>query len=192
MGALCIIGLDLHVRSIDVVFSYDLPFVLLGLLNNSADTILAAQCFHWFGMDQKALDEMHRILKPKGTLGIIWNLPDRSVSWIKTFEEWLDPKFEDIKIPRPADQIMFVPLRNHGGFSNENMDETTFKYCMELDLEGMIERYKGNSVVSVAPEEEKEGILSAIRQEMKTNPDTKDKSKYTYQFAIKMHWFQKT
>ncbi len=167
-------------------------FALTDLSSNCADTILAAQCFHWFGMDQKALDEIHRILKPKGTMGIIWNLPDRSISWIKKFEEWLDPKFEDIKIPRPAKQIMFVPLRGHGGFDNEGIDETTYKYRMELDFEGIIARYKGNSVVSASPDEEKERILQAIGQEMKTNPDTKDKQIYTYQFVIKMHWFQKT
>jgi ubiquinone/menaquinone biosynthesis C-methylase UbiE len=164
---------------------------LTGLPSNCADTILAAQCFHWFGMDPKALDEIHRILKPKGTMGIIWNLPNRSVSWIKTFEEWLDPKFEDIKIPRPDNQIMFVPLRNHGGFANEAMDETTYKYSMELDFDGIIQRYKGNSVVSAAPDKEKERLLLAIEQEMKTNSDTKDKQIYTYEFVIKMHWFQK-
>ena len=142
-------------------------------------------------MDKNALNEIYRILKPKGTLGIIWNLPDRSVSWIKTIEEWLDPKFEDIKIPRPAEHIMFVPLRGHGGFANEGVDETKFNYSMDLDFNGIMQRYQGNSVVSAAPKEEKARILKAIEQEMKTNSDIKDKKIYTYKFVIKMHWFQK-
>ena len=159
--------------------------------SNSADAMLAAQCFHWFGTDQKALSEIYRILKPGGTLGIIWNLPDRSVSWIKTIEQWLDPKFAQVKIPRPAHQVMFAPIRSHGGFGNEGVDETSFKYCMELDFNGIIQRYEGNSVVAASSDDEKKRILLAVENEMKTNSDTREKENYIYQFYIKMHWFQK-
>jgi ubiquinone/menaquinone biosynthesis C-methylase UbiE len=159
------------------------------LLSDSVDAILAAHCFHWFSKDQKAFDEIHRVLKPKGTLGMIWNWPDRSVSWIKAIEERLDPRFEDILFP--TDQTMFVPLRTHGGFAKEGIDETTYKFNMEFDLDGIIERYKGISVVSAAPHKEKEQMLMAIEKEMKTNLDTKDKHIYSYQFVIIMHWFQK-
>lgn len=47
--------------------SYDIP-----LGENSVDSILIAQGFHWFS-DHKSLDEMHRVLKPGGKLGLIWN-----------------------------------------------------------------------------------------------------------------------
>ena len=166
-------------------------FALIGLLSNSADIIFAGQCFHWFGTDQKAIDEMHRVLKPKGALGLIWNLPDRSISWIKKIEEMLDPKYDEFKIPRPAKPIMFAPLRSHGGFYNEGFDETTYKNEVKCDLVGLIGRYTGISIVSAMPSQERELILEAIRQEMKTNIDTKDKEMYTYQFDVKMHWFQK-
>ncbi|XP_028415881.1 uncharacterized methyltransferase-like C25B8.10 isoform X2 [Dendronephthya gigantea] len=164
---------------------------LSGMTSNSADAVLAAQCFHWFGTDQKALNEIHRILKPAARLGIIWNLPDRSVSWIKTIEEWLDPKFEKVKIPRPASEAMFAPIHSHGGFGDEGIDETSFKYCMELDFHGIIQRYEGNSVVAASSDDEKKRILLAIENEIKNNSDAKDNQSYIYHFVIKMHWFQK-
>jgi hypothetical protein len=162
---------------------------LTDVLTCYADAVLAAQCFHWFGMDRDARVEVFRILKRGGMFGIIWNLPDRSVSWIKKIEELLDPKFEAIEIPRPAQPIMFEPMRHQRGFGKEGFDETTFKYSMDLDLNGIMQRYQGNSVVSAAPSEEKARILQAIEQEMKTNSDTKDKEIYTYSFYVKMHWF---
>lgn len=47
--------------------SYNLP-----LSDNSVDSIVIAQGFHWFA-DEASLKELHRVLKPNGTLGLIWN-----------------------------------------------------------------------------------------------------------------------
>lgn len=40
-----------------------------------ADGVVVAQAFHWFATEE-ALDEMHRVLKPGGVLGMIWNIDD--------------------------------------------------------------------------------------------------------------------
>lgn len=47
----------------------------------SVDVVVCAQAFHWFA-NQAALAEMHRVLKPGGRLGLIWNLRDASVPWV--------------------------------------------------------------------------------------------------------------
>lgn len=41
----------------------------------SADAVTAGQAFHWFRTDD-ALIEMHRVLRPGGRLGLIWNVRD--------------------------------------------------------------------------------------------------------------------
>jgi ubiquinone/menaquinone biosynthesis C-methylase UbiE len=41
-----------------------------------ADAIIVAQAFHWFSTDE-ALTEFARVLKPGGSLGLIWNFYDR-------------------------------------------------------------------------------------------------------------------
>ena len=43
-----------------------------------------AQCFHWSHPDySSSVEEFARILKPEGTLGLIWNLEDRNAAgWI--------------------------------------------------------------------------------------------------------------
>lgn len=47
--------------------SYKLPFK-----DNSLDSIIIAQGFHWFG-DLESIREMNRVLKKGGKLGMIWN-----------------------------------------------------------------------------------------------------------------------
>lgn len=51
------------------------------LPDQSVDAILVGQAFHWFGRPQ-ADREFARVLRPGGTVGLIWNFPDQSVEWI--------------------------------------------------------------------------------------------------------------
>ncbi|BFZ62513.1 hypothetical protein YB2330_003612 [Saitoella coloradoensis] len=50
--------------------AYDIP-----LPSESVDAVIVAQAFHWFA-DRDALREIHRVLKPKGRLGLVWNYHD--------------------------------------------------------------------------------------------------------------------
>ncbi|EPX73767.1 methyltransferase [Schizosaccharomyces octosporus yFS286] len=59
------------------------------LPDESVDLILCGNSFHWFA-NAKALKEMHRVLKPKGALGLVWNVRDKSVSWVNKINELLD------------------------------------------------------------------------------------------------------
>ena len=143
-------------------------------------------------MDQKALDEIHRVLKPKGTLGITWNLADRSVSWINNIEKMLDPKYEPMNIPRfNLDETMFTALRGHQGFGNEGKDLSSYGYSRNYDFNGIMGMYKTYTVISAAPEKEKQQLLLSIEQELKTNPDVKDRDNYRFQFINEIYWFQK-
>lgn len=53
----------------------------LPLDDASVDAVVCAQAFHWFA-NAAALAEIHRVLKPGGPLGLIWNLRDARVGWV--------------------------------------------------------------------------------------------------------------
>ncbi|XP_028415879.1 uncharacterized methyltransferase C25B8.09-like isoform X1 [Dendronephthya gigantea] len=164
---------------------------LSGFATNSADAILAAMSFHWFYSNQKAIEEIHRILKPKAVLGLIWYMPDRSVSWIRNIEKALDPRFKAANQVYSYEEKVVIPLRDHAGFTNEGFNLTDFTYAQEFNLQGLLERYKSVSVVSSAKMDEKELILGMIEKEMKINPDVKNKQEYTFKYKMMIHWFEK-
>lgn len=56
-----------QVDSVVQASSYNTPFD-----DDSIDAVIIAQGFHWFA-DEESLKEIHRILKPGGKLGLIWN-----------------------------------------------------------------------------------------------------------------------
>jgi SAM-dependent methyltransferase len=54
----------------------------ISLPDASADALTCATAFHWFATDA-TMREIHRVLKPGGKLGLIWNVRDESIGWVK-------------------------------------------------------------------------------------------------------------
>jgi SAM-dependent methyltransferase len=60
------------------------------LADNAVDAVVCAQSFHWFSTGT-ALAEIHRVLKPGGVLGLIWNVRDETVEWVAALTEIINP-----------------------------------------------------------------------------------------------------
>lgn len=50
--------------------------------------VLVAQAWHWFD-SRRASEEIARVLQPGGALGIVWNVYDESVEWVKAYQRIL-------------------------------------------------------------------------------------------------------
>ncbi|KDO27079.1 hypothetical protein SPRG_07789 [Saprolegnia parasitica CBS 223.65] len=53
----------------------------LPVADDSQDALFIAQAFHWFD-NRDALVEFRRVLKPNGSLGLIWNMEDATTPWV--------------------------------------------------------------------------------------------------------------
>lgn len=51
------------------------------LADGSVAAIVVGQAFHWFPRPD-ADEEMARVLRPGGTVSLLWNFPDRGVEWV--------------------------------------------------------------------------------------------------------------
>ena len=67
----------------------------LPLADKSVDAVVVASAFQWFDA-RRAMDEIARVVRPGGCLGLIWNARIRSVEWVDQVWSVID------SVERPA------------------------------------------------------------------------------------------
>lgn len=88
-----------------------MPFV-----DGSIGVVVVAQAFHWFD-HAAALDEIARVLEPRGALVTLWNVRDESVPWMAAYtaiqdrEQGNTPRYRDMVWRRSIEQDRrFAPV----------------------------------------------------------------------------------
>ena len=118
----------------------------------SADAVVAAQAFHWF--DQPAaLRELGRVLRPGGTLGLVWNIRDAEVEWVARMSELIGG--ERLSSEETASTIDASGL--YGPVEHE-----TWRWEQPLDRRRLRELVLSRSYCASRPPEEREPILAAV------------------------------
>ena len=127
----------------------------LPLPDGSVDAVLVGQAFHWFDV-QRSLDEMARVLRPGGTVGLLWNVMDDSVEWVKQVAAlWQAEDLVSHMDGRP-------PFSGHAAFTDPAQDE--FEHVQSLDVDLLVDRVASSSVLATMPEQERLEILSRVRE----------------------------
>jgi SAM-dependent methyltransferase len=128
------------------------------LADGSVDAVFCGQAFHWFDGD-RALAEIHRVLRPGGGLALIWNVRDETVEWERRLSELM--KRHQADAPRKRwgrwrDAFerteLFGPLR-----------ERRFVHEQEGDVDTMLARVASISFVSALPDEQRARFLGEVR-----------------------------
>lgn len=65
----------------------------------SVDMITAAQSWHWVD-EARALPEAARVLKPGGSLALIWNIRDESVPWVERLGDIMGGSAAEIAVEK--------------------------------------------------------------------------------------------
>lgn len=129
-----------------------------GLDDDSVDTVVAAQAFHWFDHDA-ALVEIARILRPGGHLVCVWNVRDESVDWVRRFTDVVDRHAGDT--PRHRTMTWRRAIDSSAGF--EPVDDWPIENPTPTTPKGVVDRALSTSFIAALEPSVQSKVLDEIR-----------------------------
>jgi len=156
---------------------YDGSAEAIPLPDSSVDAVVCAQSFHWFATPA-ALREIHRVLKPAGLLGLIWNVRDESIPWVAALSQIIEPFAGDA--PRYWKQTWrtlfpfpgFADLREHH-LPNAHQGSPE---------EVIVARTLSVSFIAALPVTEQEKIATQVRALIAATPELAGQETVTFPY----------
>ncbi len=137
----------------------------------SVDAVVVAQSFHWFD-GARALDEIHRVLRPGGRLGLIWNARDESVDWVARLTELIDP--HEAGAPRYKSGAWRKPFAIDGRFGPLQARE--FRQVQSGPPDMVVDRVASISFIAALTPVVRERVLSDTRALVADHPGTRGRT----------------
>lgn len=123
----------------------------------SVDAVLVAQAWHWFDAD-RAVAEIARVLRPHGTLGVVWNTRDERLGWVREFGRIVGSEREresaTVELPEP-----FTDVQSH------QVEWTSY-----ITPQALIDYVASRSYCITSPAEVRTHTLERVRELLATHP----------------------
>jgi SAM-dependent methyltransferase len=117
---------------------------------SSVDVVVAGQAFHWFDAE-RAWPEIARVLRPGGSLGLVWNSGDIRVPWVRKVLGLIESE---------RGQDGWNPFAESTVF--ELTDQMAVKHWQEFGRDTLLGFVASSSKAATAPAEERDWILATV------------------------------
>lgn len=152
--------------------------------DSSADAVIAAQAFHWFD-GERALPEIHRVLRPAGVLGMIWNVRDDASDWAERLTAIFDrlagedaPRYRHGRWREAFVRTeLFGPLHHRVAYHVHHVTPETF-----------LDRVLSVSYVASASEDERAGVVGEVRELLATDPELVGRDEIVMPYRTDVYW----
>jgi len=168
------------------VVTYDGTATSIPLPDDSVDAVTCGQAFHWFAT-REALAEIRRVLKPGGKLGLVWNVRDESVDWIKALTAIITPYEGDT--PRYASGA-WRSVFPADGFSPLQEENFPHSHVGSPD-ETIIDRVCSTSFIAALPADEMAKIVTQLRALIAATPELAGKNTISVPYSTAAYWTEK-
>jgi SAM-dependent methyltransferase len=127
----------------------------------SVDAVLVGHAFHWFG--PAALDEMARVLRPGGTVALLWNLRDDHTDWVERIGTLIAQGAQDSTrfespIPFTGHALLTAPVRH------------TVRHTQRIDRAGLLALAGTRGYVLALPPDRRRAVLDEVAHLIDTHP----------------------
>ena len=149
----------------------------------SADAVVCAQAFHWFAT-REALAEIHRVLKPGGRLGLVWNVRDESVDWVAAITKIITPYEGDA--PRFHTGRWREPFPG-SGFTE--LQETSFVHQhVGTAQEVILDRFLSVSFIAALPVQQKAKVAQELAALAASHPALRGRDTIVFPYRTQAFW----
>jgi len=147
------------------------------------DGVVAAQAFHWFDAPA-ALAEIHRVVRPSGSLAMVWNVRDVTVDWVRHFEEILVAAAGQKPYEPGIDWSAVVAAS--GGFGP--VHHRRFTYHQDLTPELLVQRGASTSYVSALDDGARQACLDEVAELTRSHPDLAGRRQFPFPYFTDVYW----
>jgi len=156
--------------------------------DSSVDVVTAATAFHWFDVE-RAVPEMRRLLPSGGKVGLVTNMRDESVPWVKALSEIIGSEAAMAVTLGGAEgmEAEFVTKLEGGGLFTDT-ERRVFDYQQELTAEGLLGLVRSRSYIAILPDKEREERLAQVATLCREHPDLQ--ARETFVMPYKTYGFR--
>lgn len=137
----------------------------------SVDAVVCAQAFHWFATTD-AMREIARVLRPGGTLALVWNVRDAAVPWMARLTAILAPYEGDAPRHHSGAWRRVFPAAGFGP-----LVETSFPHVHAGPPDRVIvDRVMSVSFIAALPSAERDAVAERLRAFVAAEPSLRDRA----------------